>query len=180
MSKNTPNVAVSTEVGAPGVELDLDAVVRQHAEQQYAEELAELAKVDTRPAPTELEAFTLGGEDLSAGRQAGERLRDHAQIYRQRPSDRDRHRHPGHRPGAAALRRARHRQVAGSASISPRPSPATPRCSSRARRAPTRAPSATAGTTPGCWPKGHRRDALVASPMMRAMRDGQALPASRS
>src|SRR2546423_15537090 len=30
---------------------DLNAVLRQHAEQQYAEELAELAKVDTRQRP---------------------------------------------------------------------------------------------------------------------------------
>jgi len=28
-----------------------ETVLRQHAEQQYAEELAELAKVDTRPRP---------------------------------------------------------------------------------------------------------------------------------
>jgi MoxR-like ATPase len=51
VSKNTANVAVTAEVGAPSVELDLDAVVRQHAEQQYGEELAELAKIDTRQRP---------------------------------------------------------------------------------------------------------------------------------
>jgi MoxR-like ATPase len=51
VSKPPPNVAVSTEAPAPSVELDLDAVVRQHAEQQYGEELAELVKVDTRQRP---------------------------------------------------------------------------------------------------------------------------------
>ncbi|HEY4384569.1 MAG TPA: AAA family ATPase [Ktedonobacteraceae bacterium] len=33
------------------IEIELSPVVRQHAEQQYAEELAELAKVDTRQRP---------------------------------------------------------------------------------------------------------------------------------
>jgi MoxR-like ATPase len=33
------------------VEIELNAVLRQHAEEQYAEELAELAKVDTRQRP---------------------------------------------------------------------------------------------------------------------------------
>jgi MoxR-like ATPase len=51
VSKSTTNVAATTEVGAPSAELNLDAVVRRHAEQQYGEELAELAKIDTRQRP---------------------------------------------------------------------------------------------------------------------------------
>ncbi|HTK08882.1 MAG TPA: AAA family ATPase [Ktedonobacteraceae bacterium] len=41
----------NTNTHTETIEIELNPVVRQHAEQQYAEELAELAKVDTRQRP---------------------------------------------------------------------------------------------------------------------------------
>ena len=54
-----------------------DAVVlRRHAEDQFAEELAALAKADDRQRPPQLEALALGAvADLPAGRDARGRLR---------------------------------------------------------------------------------------------------------
>ena len=46
---------------------------------------------------------------------------DHAEVRRPAPAHRGRRRHAGHRPGAAAARRARHRQDLGVASTSPPP-----------------------------------------------------------
>ena len=115
-------------------------VQRQHAEQEFAAELAALAAADDRAAPAELEALALGGAHLPPGRQAGRRLRDHAQVHRQRAADRDRGRDAGDRPRAAAAGRARARPRPGSRSTWRRRSPATRRCSSRAPPAPTRTP----------------------------------------
>ena len=64
----------------------------------------------------------------------------------------------------------------GSPSTWPRRSAATPPCSCRAPPARPRRRSATAGTTRGCWPTARREDALVPSPVMRAMRDRRDRP----
>ena len=144
-------------------------------------ELAALAARRRPRAPAELEAVALGGAHLPAGRQAGRRLRGHAEVRRQRAADRDRRRDAGDRPRAAAAAACRAPRSPGSsehlaAAISRRLDAAGP----GHRRAPTRTRSATAGTTRGCSPRGRRTGALVPSPMMRAMRDGHASRASRS
>ena len=135
-----------------------------------------LARRDDRPAPAELEALALGGGDLPPGRHAGRRLRRHAQVHRQPPPDRDRRRHAGDRPGAAAARRAGHGQELGLASTSRR----------RSRGDSTLLVQGTAGTSEESirygWnyarllAEGPSRAALVASPLMRAMQDGQDRP----
>ena len=67
-----------------------------------------------RPAaPAGLAAVAVGGGDLPARRHAGRRHRDHPEVRRVAAADRGRRGHPGHRPGAAAARRARHRQDLG-------------------------------------------------------------------
>ena len=127
-----------------------------------------------RPAPpAELAALAVGGRDLPARRHARRRHRASTPKYLgSRRLDRDRRRDAGHRPGAAAARRPRHRQDLASASTS-RPRSAGPRrWSSRARPAPPRSRCATAGTTPGCSPTARRRAAMVPSPVMRAMETG--------
>ena len=53
----------------------MTTLLREHAEQQYAEELDALAQADTKAAPAELEALAVGRGDLPAGRHAGRRLR---------------------------------------------------------------------------------------------------------
>ena len=131
-------------------------LLRQHAEQQFAEELAALERADDRPRPPQLAALAVGRPHLPARRRAADGFDDHAEVRRQAPADRDRRRHARHRPRAAAARRARHGQDVGVRAPRARRSPATRRCSSRARRAPPRRRSATAGTTPGCWPRARR------------------------
>ena len=93
--------------------MTMTAILREHAEQQFAEELAELKKADDRAAAAELAALSLGGRHLPPGRDARRRLRGLAQVHRQPPADGDRHRHPGHRSGPAAAGRAGHGQELG-------------------------------------------------------------------
>ncbi len=88
-------------------------VVRPHAEDLYAAELAALAAADDRPRPPELAAVAVGGRDLPARREAARRHRDHAEVHRPAAPRRGGRRHAGHRPGPAAARRARHGQDLG-------------------------------------------------------------------
>ena len=150
----------------------VESVIRQHAEQQFAEELAELAKVDDRQRPPNwklspwaVRTYLLGGT-LANG---FERL---AQVHRQRAPDRDRRRHAGHRPRPAAL------GVPGTAKSWVARAPggghlrrfhAAGAGHRRHRRGghPLRLElRAAAG-------RGAIREALVVSPMMRAMREGK-------
>ena len=87
-------------------------VQRQHAEQEFAGELAELAAADDRPRPPNwklspwaVRTYVLGGKLATAS--------DHAQIRRQRAADRDRRSDAGNRPGAAAARGPGHGEVLG-------------------------------------------------------------------
>ena len=63
-----------------------------------------------RPAATaELAALAVGGGAVRARRRARPTARSiEPEVLRLAPPGRDRRRHPGHRPGAAAARRARH------------------------------------------------------------------------
>ena len=77
--------------------------------EQYAAELAALAAADDRPrppgwrlSPQAVVTYLLGDGDG-----------DHAEVRRAAPADGGRRRHPGHRPGAAAARRAGHGQDLG-------------------------------------------------------------------
>ena len=118
-----------------------------------------------RLSPWAVATYLLGGD-------AARRHRDHAQVRRRPPADRDRRRHAGHRPGAAAARRARHRQDLGrrehlAAAISGDS---------------TLLVQGTAGTAEEAirygWnyarllAEGPSRAALVPSPVMRAMETG--------
>ena len=85
----------------------MSAVLREHAEQQFAEELQELAKSDTRTRPPNwklspwaVATYLLGGE-LDNG------FRVTPKYIGSRRVDRDRRRHARDRPRAAAARRAR-------------------------------------------------------------------------
>ena len=112
-------------------------LLRQHAEQQFAEELDELAKADTRPRPPSWQlspwavaTYLLGGT-LANGFQVS------AQVHRQPAPDRDRHRHAGHRPRRCCCSACPARPRPGCPSTWPRPSPATRPCWCRARPAPS-------------------------------------------
>ena len=133
-------------------------------------------RLDDAAAAAALAAVAVGGGDLPDGRHAGRRDGHHAEVRRLPAADRGRRRHPGHRPGAAAARGARHREVLGVGAPGRGRSPGTRRCWSRARPARRRRRSATAGTTPGCSPRARRPSALVPSPVMTAMRDGRDRP----
>ena len=135
---------------------------------------------DDRPAAAALAALAVGRRRPTCSAARSTTARDHAEVHRRPPADRDRRRHAGHRPRAAAARRARHGQDAGSPSTSRPRSAATRRCSCRAPPAPARRRSATAGTTPGCWPRARRATALVPSPVMRGDGRRARSPASRS
>ena len=158
----------------------LTDILRPHAEDAYADELRALEAQDDRPRPPGLAAVAVGRRHLPARRRARRRHGRHAEVRRPAAADRDRRGDPGHRPRAAAARRARHREDVGLRAPRGGRSPATRRCWSRAPPAPARRRSATAGTTRGCSPRGRRRTALVPSPVMRAMRDRAGSRASRS
>ena len=88
-------------------------VLRPHAEDQFATELAALDGA-RRPAPAaELATVAVGGRDVPARRRAARRHLDHAQVRRSAAVDGDRRGHAGHRPGAAAPRRAGYGQDVG-------------------------------------------------------------------
>ena len=117
---------------------DRPAPARRAAVRRGAGELC-ASPTPTQAKPPRLEALAVGRRDLPARRHAAERLRDQRQVHRQRAPHRDRRRHARHRPRAAAATAFPARPRPGSASTWPPPSPATPRCWSRARPAPTRA-----------------------------------------
>ena len=95
-------------------------VLRPHAEQQFAAELAALRAVDDRPRPANwrlspwaVVTYLLGGTPA----------RPSSRRSTSAPAaDRGRRRHPGHRSGTAAARRAGHRQNLGVANTWRRPS----------------------------------------------------------
>ena len=88
-------------------------VLRPHAEHEYADELAALAAADDRPRPPNWRLSPWAVVTYLLGGAAARRHRDHPEVRRPAPPDRDRRRHARHRPGAAAARRARHRQDVG-------------------------------------------------------------------
>ena len=154
---------------------DANGQLRKVAEDLYAEELEALGRATTgRGRPTGGSRRGPSSPICWAG--TTKRRRDHAQVHRQPPADRDRRRHAGHRPRAAAARRAGHGQDVGLRA----PGRGDQRRLDAARAGHGRhrrgSRSATAGTTPGCWPKGPSRDALVPSPVMRAMEEGKHRP----
>jgi hypothetical protein len=104
------------------VTLTTTAVLRPHAEQAYADELAALAAIDDRPRPPgwKLSPWAVTQYIL------GTTLDDGTEITP---------------------------KYVGSRRLWRPPSPATPPCSSKAPRAPSKKPSATAGTTRGSSPK---------------------------
>ena len=119
-----------------------------------------------------MEAVAAGGGHLSHGRQGEGRTLNLRQICRQPAPDRDRGRHAGDRSRAAAARPSRHREIMGVGASGGGRSPARRSGSSSAPPAPTKTRSATAGTTPCCSRNGPSCDALVTTPLMRAMEDG--------
>ena len=148
-------------------------VLRQHAETQFAEELAELAKADDRQRPPNwklspwaVRTYLLGGTLANGFEVTPKYIGNGA-------ADRDRRRDAGHRPRAAALWACRARPRAGCRSTWPR----------RSAGDSTLLVQGTAGTDEAAirygWnyarllAEGPSLDALVASPMMRAMREGK-------
>ena len=87
--------------------------LRPHAEDAFADELAALAAPGRPPAPGPLAAVAVGGGDLPARRHAADGTVITPKYVGPAPHRRGRRRHAGHRPRAAAARRARHRQDLG-------------------------------------------------------------------
>ena len=90
----------------------MSTLLRQHAEQQFAEELHELKKNETNPIPENWEmspqsvvTYLMGGT-LKNGFEVSPK-------YRQPPTDGDCCGHPCHRPGAASVRPSRYGQELG-------------------------------------------------------------------
>ena len=89
------------------------AVLRQHAEQQFAEELAELVKLDERQRPPNWKFSPWAVRTYILGGMLPDGFVVSPQIYWQRAAGRDCHRHARHRPRPAALRPARNRKMLG-------------------------------------------------------------------
>ena len=146
-------------------------LLRPHAEQLFADELAALARADDRPRPPSwrlspwaVATYLLGGEADGVAitpKYIGNRRLVEIAVATLAT---DRALLLLGVPGTAKSWLSEHLA---------RRSPATRRCSSRARPARPRSRSATAGTTRGCSPRGRSRDALVPSPVMRAMEAGK-------
>ena len=152
----------------------VESVLRQHAEQQFAEELAELAQGrrpasarragSSRPGPS---APICSGGTLENGFTVTPKYIGNARLIEIAVATlaTDRALLLFGVPGTAkswvsrASRRGDHRRLHAA-----RPGHRRHRRGAR---------SATAGTTRGCWPRGRRSEALVVSPMMRAMQRGQ-------
>ena len=79
-SKSTPPGATGAAMPAAANGIGTTAVLRRHAEEQFAEELAALAQVDDPAPPAALAALALGRLDLSPRRDARRR------VHRSRPS----------------------------------------------------------------------------------------------
>lgn len=132
--------------------LTTTAVLRPHAEQAYADELAALAAIDDRPrppgwklSPWAVTQYILGttlddGTEITPKYVGSRRLVEVAVATLAT----DRALLLIGVPGTAKTWLSEH--------LGP-PSPATPLCSSKAPRAPSKKPSATAGTTRGSSPK---------------------------
>jgi hypothetical protein len=108
MSGRVEWVAV-IDADAPHQPGPVGEVLRPHAEDEYAHELAALAPSTTGRA-RRVAAVAVGGGHLPARRRAGRRHRHHPQVRRPTPPGRGGRRHARHRPGAAVARRAGHRQ----------------------------------------------------------------------
>ena len=59
-------------------------VLRAHAEQQFADELAALARADDRPRPPSWKLSPWAVATYLLGGDARRRLRDHAEVHRRR------------------------------------------------------------------------------------------------
>ena len=88
-------------------------VLRQHAEDAYADELAALAAVDDRPRPPSWQLSPGRWRPTSSAASSPDGTAITPKYVGSAPAGRGRDRHAGHRPGAAAARRARHRQDVG-------------------------------------------------------------------
>ena len=148
-------------------------LLRPHAEQVYAAELAALAAADDRPRPPSWRMSPQAVVTYLLGGTLPDGTVDHAQVHRAAAADRGGRGHPGHRPGAAAARPARHGQDVGVRASGRRHLRRLRRCWSRAPRAPPRRPSGTAGTTRGCWPRGRAGPRWCPRRCMTAMAEGR-------
>ena len=151
---------------------------------QYAAELAALAATDDRPRPPQwrlspwaVTTYLLGGT-LDDGTEITPKYLGSRRL------DGGRRRLAGDRPGAAAARRARHREDLGQRAPRRRDQRRLDAASCRARRARRRSRCATAGTTRGCSPRARRGRrscrARSCGPWRRARSSGsRSSPASR-
>ena len=132
---------------------EVTAVVRPHAEQAFADELAALRQADDRPRPpkwrmspyavaTYLLGGTLADGTVITPKYIGPRRLIEIAIAI-----------AGHRPGAAPARRARHGQDLGERAPGRGHQRRLHPASCKGRRARRRKPSATGGTTPVCSPR---------------------------
>ncbi len=147
-------------------------LLRPHAEQLFADELAALAAADDRPrppswllSPNAVVTYVLGGElpdgTVITPKYVGPRRLVEVAVATLAT---DRALLLLGLPGTAKTWVSEHLAAAISGT---RP------CSSRAPRAPRRSRSATAGTTPACSPRARPRPPSSPSPVLTAMREGK-------
>ncbi len=148
-------------------------VLRPHAEDQYADELAVLAKHDDRPrppgwrlSPWAVTTYILGDPDHPGGvitpKYVGPRRIVEVAVATLAT---DRALLLLGVPGTAKTWLSEHLAAADLGRLDPRWCRAPP--------GPPRRPSATAGTTPACSPRALLAEALTPSPVMRAMAEGR-------
>ena len=147
--------------------------VLAHAEHQFAEELTALAKPTTKPRPPRWKLSPWAVATYLLGGNARRWDRDHAEIHRQSPPDRNRHRHARDRPRVAACSACPGTAKSWVSEHLSAAIRATRPCWCKAPPARAKKRSATAGITPACSPKGPSAKALVPSPLMRAMKEGK-------
>ncbi len=129
-------------------------LLREHAEQQFADELAALAQADTRPRPHHWKLSPWAVAQYLLGGRLDNGFEITPKYVGQRRDCGDRRLHPRHRPRPASAGVARHGQNVGVRASVRRHFRRLNAAHSRHGGNQRGVAFAMAGTTPACWPKG--------------------------
>ena len=113
LAQSLADLAGTRPQHARGAAAVIPDILRPHAEDEHAAELAALGRADDRPRPPNWKLSPWAVVTYLLGGVLADGTVDHAEVRRPAPARRDRRRHARHRPGAAAARRAGHGQDVG-------------------------------------------------------------------